>query len=257
MSSFYVSFVCFVIFVVKLGELKAGRDRQHPLPNRPRERGLRVRRFEKWPISNDADGPQSLPARLGPAAGVAAAVAAAAAAESARTLRFRTRLVHGQTAAAQLELVQLVDRLLRFFVCAHFNEREAARPAGGHVAHDLHRFDRARAGEQVLKIGFPGFVRKVANVKSTTHQLTPLSRNATIRSVAKCDHRRADYSARVPTVQSDPWVDFVSSPSGISGGASWKDSLRSKGSTALSRLPPTHAVYHRGAVANCIIGRIE
>src|SRR4029077_80394 len=96
-------------------------------------------------------------------------VTSATAAESARTLRLRTRLVHGQTAAAQLEIVQLVDRLLRFFVRAHLHEREAARPAGGHVAHDLHGFDRARAGEQVLKVGFTGFVRKVPNVKSSTH----------------------------------------------------------------------------------------
>jgi len=34
--------------------------------------------------------------------------------------------------------VQLGNCLLRLFIRAHLDEREAARAAGSHVAHDLH-----------------------------------------------------------------------------------------------------------------------
>src|SRR4051812_42018348 len=145
-----------------------------------------------------------LPARFAVAAARAAAIAAvaAAAAESARALRLGARFVDGQTAAAQLIVVQLGDRLLRLFIRAHFHERKAARAPGCHVAHHLHRFHGAGAGEQILQIVLPGFVRKVSHVKSATHLYSLLCR------------------AMRPLVEV-----LVSSLGGISGGAS-TDSLR-------------------------------
>jgi hypothetical protein len=81
----------------------------------------------------------------------AAAAAATAAAEAAGTARFfRTRFVHRQRAAAQLRFVQLGDRLLRAVIGRHLDEPEAARAAGGHVAHDGDRFHRSNALEQFL-----------------------------------------------------------------------------------------------------------
>src|SRR6185295_5527329 len=123
---------------------------------------------------------QELPARFRTAARVAAAIAvSAAAAESARSFRLRTRLVDRQAAAAQLIVVQLGNGLLRLFVRAHLHEREPARPARGHVAHHLHRFDGAGAGEQVLQVVFAGLVRKISHVKSATHLSHSSVANAT------------------------------------------------------------------------------
>src|SRR3954469_4924737 len=141
-----------------------------------------------------------LPARFAVAAARAAAIAAvaAAAAESARALRLGARFVDGQPAAAQLVVVQLGDRLLRLVVRAHLHERETARAPGRHVAHHLHRFHGAGAGEQILQIGLAGFVRKIAHVKSATHLSHSSVADATTVEV------------------------LVSSLSGISGGASWK-----------------------------------
>src|SRR5262249_41684829 len=96
----------------------------------------------------DRDGRvTALPARFSPTS-TAAEVAAA----TARCLG--TGLVHSQVSAAHLSSVQRSDRLLRLLVCAHLDEREAARAAGHLIAHDRHRVDGASLPEQVLQLGF-------------------------------------------------------------------------------------------------------
>src|SRR3954467_5658671 len=102
---------------------------------------------------------------------------AAAAAAGIRGLR--PRFVDRQTAAAELIFVQLCDRLLRLIVGAHLDEGKPARAPGGHVAHDFHRFHAAGAGEQFLELRFSGFIREISDIQLSTHDLTPLPRNAT------------------------------------------------------------------------------
>src|SRR5687767_10611775 len=81
------------------------------------------------------------------AAAVATPAAVTAATEAARPLRSRPRLVHREITAAEVGVVQLVDRLLRVLVGRHLDEREAARPPRGHVAHHLDGIDGARSRE--------------------------------------------------------------------------------------------------------------
>ena len=90
-------------------------------------------------------------------------------AATARALRLRTRFVHGEVAAAVVVVVQRGDRLLRVLVGRHLDEREAARAAGGHVAHHVDAFHRAGAGKQLLEVLFDGLVRQVADVELSSH----------------------------------------------------------------------------------------
>ena len=71
--------------------------------------------------------------------------------------------------AAHLELVELRGRLLRFLVGRHLDEREPARAARRGVTHDAHRLDRAGLAEEFLEFRFACGVRKIPNVKPSTH----------------------------------------------------------------------------------------
>src|SRR3981189_122380 len=102
-----------------------------------------------------------------------------AAAELSGIRGLRPRFVDGKAASPELIFIQLCDRLLRLVLGAHLNERKPARPPRGHVAHHFHRFHRAGAGEQVLELRFSGFIREISDIQLSTHDLTPLSRNAT------------------------------------------------------------------------------
>jgi hypothetical protein len=105
---------------------------------------------------------QSLPARFG------APTAVSATAESARG-RLRTRFVDGQITTTKVVIVELANRVLGFLVRGHLDEREPARAAGIHVAHQIHAFDGADAREQAVKILIACVVREVANVKLLSH----------------------------------------------------------------------------------------
>src|SRR5205814_9161936 len=96
----------------------------------------------------------------------------------------RRRFVDGMAASPTLILIQLCDRLLRLVLGAHLNERKPARPPRGHVAHHFHRSHRAGAGEQVLQLRFSGFIREISDIQLSTHDLTPLPRNATTLNAA-------------------------------------------------------------------------
>src|SRR5436190_23375623 len=102
-----------------------------------------------------------------------------AAAEPPAIRGLRPRFVDGKTASPKLIFIQLCDRLLRLVVGAHLNERKPARAPGGHVAHHFHRFHGAGAGEQVLELRFARFIREISDIQLSTHNLTPLPRNAT------------------------------------------------------------------------------
>src|SRR5437773_6433722 len=102
-----------------------------------------------------------------------------AAAEPPGIRGFRPGFVDGKSASPKLIFIQLCDRLLRLVLSAHLNERKPARPPRGHVAHYFHRFHRAGAGEQVPELRFSGFIREISDIQLSTHDLTPLPRNAT------------------------------------------------------------------------------
>src|SRR5204862_3390852 len=91
----------------------------------------------------------------------------------------RPRFVDGKASSPKLIFIQLCDRLLRLVLGAHLNERKSARTPRGHVAHHFHRFHRAGAAEQVLELRFSGFIREISDIQLSTHDLTPLPRNAT------------------------------------------------------------------------------
>jgi hypothetical protein len=109
-----------------------------------------------------------VPAGLG-APAVGAAVATAAAAPEATAAGLGARFIDGEVPAAEVLVVQHADRLLRFLVGRHLDEREPAGTAGGHVAHHADRVHGAGAGEQALKILLGDAVGKVADVKFSSH----------------------------------------------------------------------------------------
>src|SRR5712671_2528851 len=115
------------------------------LDERPRPIGGLTHAIALRPVFHRASmvSEGALPARLAAsaaatttAAAVAAAAAEAAAPAAESPFGLGPRLVDGQRAAAHLERVELAGRLLRLFIGRHFDECEAAGPAGGRVAHD-------------------------------------------------------------------------------------------------------------------------
>src|SRR5947208_2017316 len=102
-----------------------------------------------------------------------------AAAESSGIRGLRPRFVDGKAVAPKLIFIQLCDRLLRLVLGAHLNEHKPTRAPRGHVAHHFHRFHGAGAGAQVLELRFARFIREISDIQLSTHDLTPLPRNAT------------------------------------------------------------------------------
>jgi hypothetical protein len=109
----------------------------------------------------------SLPAGLATAA--AAAAKAAAPAAATRACGHGLGLIDGQVAAAEIMIVQLLDRALRFLVGRHLDEAEASGATGCHVAHDFDAFDVSAAREELLEILLARGVRKVPDVEFSTH----------------------------------------------------------------------------------------
>ena len=112
-----------------------------------------------------------LPARLSASAATAAsATEAAATTAAAGACRHGLRLVDGEVAPAEVVVVQLFDRALRFLVGGHLDEAEAPGASRRHVAHDLHAFDGAASREELFEILLARGVRKVTHVKFSTHR---------------------------------------------------------------------------------------
>ena len=112
------------------------------------------------------------------AAAVAAATATATAATTTEAATAATEPAAGRLgpcfvdregAAAELCLVQLIDRALGVVVARHFDEREPAGPASRHVPHDADGIDRADLPEHLFEFGFPRFVREITHKQPTTH----------------------------------------------------------------------------------------
>src|SRR5207248_11113618 len=119
-----------------------------------------------------------------------------AAAEPSGIRGLRRPFVDGETAPAKLIFIQLCDRFLRLVLGAHLNEGKPARPPRRHVAHHFHRFHGAGTGEQALELRFSGFVREISDIQLSTHDLTPLPRNAAStprrrRTVSTASKRRS------------------------------------------------------------------
>src|SRR3954468_10127387 len=139
--------------------------------------GARIIREGGWHLR--CQPPSKLPARFGATSAAVAATAAAAVAAAAEATtavaaragrRLRARLVHGEVAAAELMVVQLLDRVLRVFVGRHFDERETAGPAGRLVAHHVDAVDGADRAKQRAEILVVSVVGKVADVELSCHE---------------------------------------------------------------------------------------
>jgi hypothetical protein len=111
-------------------------------------------------------------------AAVAAATATAAAAtttEAAATAtepaacRLGPCFVDREGPAAELGLVELIDRALRIVVARHLDEREASGTAGRHVAHDPDGIHWADLPEHLFELGFSRFVREITHKQPATH----------------------------------------------------------------------------------------
>jgi hypothetical protein len=107
---------------------------------------------------------RSLPAGFGAPAPVTTAAESTAAA-----LGLRTRLVNGESSPAELIVIERGDGILRIFVRGHLDEREAARLAGGLVAHHIDGVDRPGASEERPEVLFGRLKRQVSDVKFSSH----------------------------------------------------------------------------------------
>ena len=102
-------------------------------------------------------------------------------------------------------------------VCAssslrHLDEREAARAAGGHVAHHFDALDGSGLREQVLQLSFRRVVRQVSDIKFLTHNTDSLRR--------ACDAWRRQNAAAKARPTRDRHLGFRLVASRMSGEAS-------------------------------------
>lgn len=104
-----------------------------------------------------------LPARL---AALPAAAGEAAAAAAARALLLRFRLVDRQPASVEFLLIERAARGTALLVIRHFDERKAARAAGGLIADDANRPDFSLRCKELLELRFLGVERQISYVDS-------------------------------------------------------------------------------------------
>src|SRR4249920_1104715 len=135
----------------------------------------------------------TLPAGL--ATSAAATTAAAIAAESTAAAKPAFGLGPGfidrQAAATHLELIEFGSRLLRLLVGGHLDERESPRASRRGVTHDTHRLHCARLAEELLQLRFSRAVRKIPDVKPSTHTLSSLCKKWRHHSAQQSRARRA------------------------------------------------------------------
>src|SRR4029079_13109683 len=102
---------------------------------------------------------------------------AAATAATARTAAAAGRpllgLVDVDGAPAKLAATQLLDGGLGLLVGAHLDEPETARPPGLSFHHYLGFRDRSDGAEDLPQLQLGGLVGKIANIKTSTHFVTP------------------------------------------------------------------------------------
>ena len=85
-------------------------------------------------------------------------------------------LVDVDGAPIELAAIELLDRRLGLLVRAHLDEGEATRTAGVAIHHDLRVGDGPDLPEGVAQSDLGGVVRKIPNVKASTHlSMSPVS----------------------------------------------------------------------------------
>jgi len=101
----------------------------------------------------------------------AAAAAAAIPSATATTRAFFTSAseINGEVTAVQICAIHGTDGFLGFFLGAHGNEREPARPAGGAIGHEVGFEDGAVGGESVLEIVFSGVEGEISDKQFIIH----------------------------------------------------------------------------------------
>lgn len=67
--------------------------------------------------------------------------------------------------------MELSDRILRFLIARHGDERETARFAGELILHQHDFADGAGLAEEILKIWLGGVEREIPDVEFVTHLL--------------------------------------------------------------------------------------
>src|SRR5690606_4920145 len=118
-----------------------------------------------------------------PAAVTAAAAAAAAAATAAAAAALALLgLVDAERTAVHHRAVGLGNRLLRFRVRSHRDEREAARAAGLTIHDDVHVGHRAAARKRVADAVGGRVEGQIAYVKSVSHDLSRSTDGAVSKS---------------------------------------------------------------------------
>jgi hypothetical protein len=105
------------------------------------------------------------------AAAIPAATTATPTIAAATTRAFFTSAgdIHSEVTAVQISAIHGTDGLLSFFLCAHGNEGETARPAAGAIGHEVGFEDGAVCGESVLEIVFGGVEGEISDKQFIIH----------------------------------------------------------------------------------------
>ena len=78
---------------------------------------------------------------------------------SAGALRFRTRFIHGQSAAVELIFMKLFYGFVGILLGHHLDKCKPPRATGFRLAHHVNRFDNTGLTEKRFESGFVDFVR--------------------------------------------------------------------------------------------------
>jgi hypothetical protein len=132
------------------------------------------------PSVNSLLGSESV-SPLAPAFAIAASTASATAPTSAAATAALFAWfcdIHSQCSALKVFIVELFDRLVRFFSRREFDKRETSRFACHLVKHHVHGRDSSSLRKIILEIGISGLVGQVADEKSVlVHRITSAQRN--------------------------------------------------------------------------------
>jgi hypothetical protein len=100
-----------------------------------------------------------------------AAAAIPAAATTTRAFFTSAGEINSEVTAVQISPVHGTDGFLGFFLGAHGNESESARPAAGAIGHEVGLEDGAVGGEGVLQIVFSSVEGEISDKQFIIHAL--------------------------------------------------------------------------------------
>jgi hypothetical protein len=98
-----------------------------------------------------------------------AAAIPAAAATTTGAFFARAGNIHREVSPVEAGAIQGIHGFLGFFLCAHGDESESARPAAVAIGHEIGFEDRAVRGESVLQIVFGGVEGEVSDKQFIIH----------------------------------------------------------------------------------------